>query len=95
MAKLSARGRTEIHRVKKEMAVKPDDDVSYRKQTVCLMSDGTVLEKMTVRFKPIMSFDDPKGRLHDWGFKVKGKIKAGVTAEAWLAKYLASGYVVD
>lgn len=92
MAKLSARGRTEVYRMVKEIPVKPDEDVTYRKRTVCLMSDGTILVKDTVRFKPAGSWDDPKGRLHDWGFKVKGKIKEGISPIQWFEMYLNAGY---
>jgi hypothetical protein len=95
MAKLSARGRTEIYRVTKSYQVRPDEDVTLRKKTVCLMSDGNVLEKITVRFKPMGSWDDPKGRLHDWGYKVKGKIASGHSNEEWLAKHLAAGFVKE
>jgi len=91
MAKLSARGRTETYRVVKEYSVNPDEDVTVRKRTVVLMSDGTVLEKVTVRFS--YPGADPKGRLHDWGYKIKGK--AGLTPAEWLAKYLAAGFSQD
>ena len=59
--------------------------VSWEKVTVALMSDNTVLEKRDVTFRS-------DGRKHTWGWKVRGKLKAGATPAQWEAAYRAKGY---
>jgi hypothetical protein len=56
------------------------------------MSDGTILEKSDVRFQPSpnCSWEDPNGRRHSYGWKVHGKIKAGVTPEKFAEVYAAN-----
>lgn len=49
-----------------------------------LMSDGTILEKRDVRFRPAnppLSWEDPKGRYYSYGWKVHGKLKQGLTPD--------------
>lgn len=61
----------------------------WEKRTRRLMSDGTILEKLDVRFRPSpnCSWEDPKGRRHSYGWKVHGKLKAGVTADDFARVY--------
>jgi hypothetical protein len=71
MAKLSARGRTELLRVEIEGA-----DTDYfinRKQTYALMSDGSLLVKETARHKPDQYY--PKGKPQVWNWRVAKKYK--------------------
>ena len=92
MAKLSARGRKELARLAKEKAT-PDGDLTiWEKSTITLMSDGNVLRKLDCRFKPDQY--DPNGRLHSYGWKKYGKIKAGVSTEQFVEIYQKSGYSV-
>jgi hypothetical protein len=61
MARLTAYGRTELVRMAKEES--PDSElVSWRRKTVVLMSDLTVLEKQDVLFRR-------DGRRHSYGWK--------------------------
>lgn len=61
----------------------------WERVTRRLMSDGTVLEKRDVRFRPSpnCSWEDPKGRRHSYGWKVHGKLKAGLTADDFARIY--------
>lgn len=74
MAKLSARGRKEILRLAFEQEVPDDDLVMWRRTTEAYMTDGHILRKRDVRFKPD-SFR-PEGRAHSYGWKDDGKVKA-------------------
>lgn len=58
---------------------------SWHRRTYALMSDGTILVKSDVQFR-----SDPKP--HSYGWKVKGKAKAGMTAEAFAEVYVKAGY---
>lgn len=49
-----------------------------------LMSDGKVLEKLDVWFRG-------DNRFHSYGWKVKGRLKAGITPARWLEIYTAPG----
>lgn len=135
MAKLKARGRTELARVSKEVTCPdlvtcngcegtgkrtrglsmnkgmPNEHIFFNVGDVCddckgtgkkkpltmwqrttraLMSDGNILEKYDVRFQPDVY--DPKGKLHTYGWKVRGKGKAGLTAESFIELYVKAGY---
>lgn len=93
MARLKSRGRTELVRLVRELP--GDDDVHFRKRFVALMSDGVVLRKDQVRFKATQSWEPSRGRLHDWGWKVHGRIKATATTESFTESHVKAGYVVE
>jgi hypothetical protein len=93
MAKLSARGRRELARVSREKLTPESALVSWEKTTVALMSDGSVLEKSDVRFKPDQY--DPGGRRHSYGWTVKGKVKAGLTPRQFVEIYEKRGFVAE
>lgn len=65
----------------------------WEKKTIALMSNGKVLEKLDVIFHP--NFFDLLGRKHSYGWKVKGKIKAGLTVEDFVAIYEKSGFTKE
>lgn len=88
MAKLSARGRTEMVRMSKEESINNSDLISWQKTTVTLMSDGHYLTKREVMFKP--DIFNPSGYRHNYGWKDHGKTK--VLAERFKATYKARGY---
>ena len=99
MAKLSARGRQEIFRVERErdLVPVPPSTTVWRKTTIVLMSDGSTLQKEQVRFAPSefeRSVYGDKPRPHDWGWKKRGKIKAGADPKALLEQLAKQGYVV-
>lgn len=72
MAKLHARDRTELLRMEKAKDVNDVENViSWQRLTITFMSDGTMLEKYDVRFLPSTFY--PKGKLHSYGWKRKGK----------------------
>lgn len=93
MAKLKARGRQEIVRLTKEMDLPNDDMLSHAKMQVALMSDGNILKRRVVTWRD----RGPHSNLgtHDYGWKVSGKIKAGLTPENFVEIYGKSGYVSD
>jgi hypothetical protein len=59
----------------------------WERVTRRLMSDGNILEKRDVRFRPSpipASWDDPNGRRYSYGWKVAGKIKQGLTTADYI-----------
>lgn len=94
MAKLGARGRTELLRmVKENHTVDKDDTITWNRHTIVFMSDMTVLTKYDVRFKPTPY--DPKGRLHSYGWKRKGKYGKEFTMEERQKRYENSGWKLE
>jgi len=91
MARLKARGRTEIFRVWKERDVTPkagdSNPVVWRKKHIILGSDGNVLEKTEARWQD--------GMKHTYDWKIIGKIKAGLPAESMLETYAKAGYTIE
>ena len=61
----------------------------WERKTKRLMSDGTVLVKLDVRFRPSQYDHDPRGRKHSYGWKVEGTLKAGKTVADWTRTHLA------
>lgn len=77
-----------------ERSIKPDyvdgSDKAltmWERTTRRLMSDGVILEKRDVRFQPDWLYKD--GRRHSYGWKVHGKIKAGLTVDDFVRIYQA------
>jgi len=95
MAKLSARGRHKIFEVERQEEVKEGSasslaGITWRKHAIALMSDGSVLERTGWNARDQYS---PKGVRYESGtWKVRGKIKAGATAESLLEGYIKKGY---
>src|SRR5437016_10851712 len=92
MAKLRAYGQREVLRVERERQTPDGDLTTWERTTITVMSNGRVLSKLDVRFKPDQY--EPNGRLHSYGWKVKGKLAAGKTAESFEAAYCKAGWVV-
>ena len=67
---------------------------TWERKTKAYMSDGNLLEKLDVRFRP-GPYDQGKARPHSYGWKVHGKVKPGLTVEAWIAMHLAKGWNVE
>lgn len=88
MAKLSAYGQREFLRMAKEYYPECKDDtrneVVWRKKTVAFMTNNRILVKEQARWAD--------GMKHDWGWKVKGKLKSGVTPEQIKSAYEKLGY---
>ena len=91
MAKLKARGRKEIFRVTKTKQRPDDRQISHERIQVALMTDNNFLKRRVIYWRPEANV----GSQHDYGWKVTGKIKAGLTAEAALKIYLDAGYVLE
>jgi hypothetical protein len=87
MAKLKSRGRTELARVSREKDTPGGELTIWEKSTVALMSDRNVLEKRDVRFK--------EGDRHSHGWKVKGKLKEGLTPQQFADIYVKRGYTIE
>ena len=92
MAKLSAHGH-EILRLEQERDIPASEDslCNWERKTRSYMSDGKILEKWDVRFRPD-SLDTangrPNGRLHSYGWKITAKLKTGFAMEQHAAKVL-------
>jgi hypothetical protein len=92
MAKLSARGRTEVARFSKEEKVTdPSRSTDWERTTYALMSDGHLLKKWDVNFK---SSNILPGGKHSYGWKDQGK-KAHLTADKLREVLLAKGYTEE
>lgn len=93
MAKLSARGRKELFRMEREINTPDGDNTTWQRKTRAVMSDGSVLEKWDVRFKP--STYDPRPSVYSYGWKLHGKLKAGKTIQdiidGYVNNHVASG----
>lgn len=95
MAKLSARGRVELARVSRTLDTPNSTLTSKERYTKAYMSDGRLLTKLDVWFRPDRF--DPDGRFHSYGWKDKGKLKP----EVWndipgrLAVLQAQGWTVE
>lgn len=76
MAKLSAHG-TEVARFSKEHETPESTLTSWSKTTYAIMSDGAVLQKRDVRFRPAdyEKAQYPNGRLSSYGWKKHNKAK--------------------
>jgi predicted RNA-binding Zn-ribbon protein involved in translation (DUF1610 family) len=63
----------------------------WERVTKRLMSDGKVLEKRDVRFRPspACTWEDPNGRRYSYGWKVAATLKAGKTPADYIAIYSA------
>lgn len=87
MAKLSARGRTELARVAREQHYTDRLTGEFKEYTVrlALMSDGKVLIKRSWR--------DENGKTANSGWTVRGTLKKGITTEQWVERRLADGWV--
>jgi hypothetical protein len=95
MAKLSTHGK-ELLRIELERNItEPESRTSWRRVTRAYMSNGKVMEKIDVRFKP--SSIRPEGERYSYGWKIYATRKAGSTIESYreyvakLARSLASG----
>jgi hypothetical protein len=88
MAKLSARGRKIIFEVEKEVGEKgvSEGANSWERTNLALGSDGVILKKWTVEIKGV--------GVHDYGWKVLGKAKPGLSAEAVLEIYCKKGFKI-
>ena len=91
MAKLSARNRTEVARVKKETIVENSDLISSQTMTFALMSDGKVLVKRDVVFKPSAWETEPKK--HSYGWKLAEAKRAIHDRQLFVSMFLKKGYV--
>lgn len=99
MAKLKAKGRTEILRVYKETETPDGELTTWSRKTRAYMTDGTVLEKTDVLFRPASY--DPKPRRHSYGWTVRAKVKVGPTesllevVRRTMDKYREHGWTVE
>jgi hypothetical protein len=90
VAKLHARGRTELARLVRHKGPAPDGSTVASRDTVALMSDGAVLQKYDVTF-PANAYEGE--RKHSYGWKTLLKTKA--TAERFRAHFEAKGYTAE
>jgi len=91
MAKLKARGREEIFRVS-ETVPGSREGVAEVTHYRALASDGSVLERMVIRYTPAEKEKNYGKGSHDYGWKVRGRAKAGRSVEQLLKPYLEAGW---
>lgn len=80
MAKLNAYGQVELVRVSVECTVLHNDLIDWEKVEKAYMENGRVLKRRVVRFKS-------DGRKHDYGWKLAGHVKPGVTVKRIVTRY--------
>jgi hypothetical protein len=91
MAKISARGREEIFRVKRTHPGSSDGVTSvddYR----ALTSDGSILERMVIHYTPEEKAKNYGKGSHDYGWKIRSRARSGKTLEELLHVYLDKGW---
>jgi hypothetical protein len=87
MAKLSANGK-ELLRISKEQNITdPESSATWHRITRTYHSNGKILQKLDVRFKPTTY--QPNGELHSYGWKLYAKLKPEVTPAEHVAKLVA------
>jgi hypothetical protein len=94
MAKLKAHGAQQA-RATLERETPNGELTSWERLERTFMADGKAMEKRTVRFRPSASWDPPQGRVHTWGWKLRGTIKPGITVEQWATHYRQKGWTVE
>src|SRR5208337_4711624 len=91
MATLKANG-PELLRLSREENIEGDKSVTWRRKTVVCHTNGVILVKNDVRFRPMFTFDPPNGRFYSWGWKkstaAKDNSKPVETAKNMLRKAL-------
>lgn len=99
MAKLKARGRQEIFRVHRVEVPRPgqlhDDSTAEIHHFRALTTDGNVLSRMVMHYTPEEVRKNYGKRHHDYGWKVKGRAKAGRSVEELLRGYLERGWELE
>jgi len=99
MAKLSARGRTELARLSKvregteTYTDGKESGHDWSKTTVVLMSDRTILRKYEIRFKADGTF--LAGKKQSYGWKNLGKAKPTLSVQQFIEAYLKVGYAIE
>jgi hypothetical protein len=91
VAKLKARKRVEVFRVERTRA-HARDGVAEVHDYRALMSDGNVLERMVLRYTPEEVEKNYGKKSHDYGWKVRGRAKSGLSLEQLLRGYLDKGW---
>ena len=94
MAKLRARRREEVFRVTR---TRPSTTagVAEVRDSRALMSDGNLLERSVLRYTPEEVKRNYGKRSHDYGWKVRGRVKAGISLEDLLKPYLDRGWTLE
>jgi hypothetical protein len=98
MARLSKHG-TELLRIELERdVIESESSTDWRRTTRAYMSDGKVMQKIDVHFKPTTY--QAKGERYSYGWKLYATRKAGTTLESYalyvskLGKAIADGVTV-
>lgn len=84
MAKLSARGRTELARLTRDRSI-TDELINRERITLAFMSDGNILRKRDVWFRS-------DGRYHSYGWKVLKRLHAHDDIDGAIADYEKKGF---
>ena len=87
MARLKSHG-TELLRRELETEVPDDELITWRRFTRTYHSDGTVLQKHDVRFKPSQFHNG--GEFYSYGWKIFGKLKTDATPQVHCDRIVAN-----
>src|SRR5574337_85475 len=94
MAKLAARGRTELAMVAFEQtSTNPTSNLIWSRRTRVFMSDRKILEKCDYRTRPDPTFS-PEGRVEYGHWSVRGAMKPNATINQILEVYIRAGWKV-
>lgn len=94
MAKLGARRREEVFRVSRSRTSTTPGVAEVREHRA-LMSDGNLLGRSVLRYTPEEVERNYGKKSHDYGWKVRGRVKAGVSLEELLKPYLDRGWTLE
>jgi len=94
MAKLKARGREEIFRVKR-IETRNEGGIAEVHSYRVLASDGNVLGRMKMLYTPEEKAKNYGKGSHDYGWVVRGRAKAGLSVEQLLKLYLEKGWALE
>jgi hypothetical protein len=92
MAKLKARGREEIFRVTKVETGGTREGIKGVRHYRALASDGNILERLVIEYTAVEKAKNYGKGSHDYGWKIRGRAKAGWSLEQLLKGYLDKGW---
>jgi len=94
VAKLGARRREEVFRVSRSRPT-TTPGVAEVRDSRALTSDGNLLSRSVLRYTPEEVERNYGKKSHDYGWKVKGMVKPGLSLEELLRPYLDKGWSLE
>jgi len=94
MAKLNANNQTEVLRLQREVSSPKNPDLEWERMTYAFMSNGKVVGKRDVLFKPRQFLGETKAKRHSYGWHLAARYSNGEMGWRPVANKLkGDGYV--